>query len=71
MPQMSGTELAVQLIAARPSLKVLYMTGYSDEALLEHGIPAQETALLRKPFLPDALERSLRKLLEGSAAASA
>jgi two-component system cell cycle sensor histidine kinase/response regulator CckA len=71
MPQMSGAELAARLTATRPGLKILYMSGYSDEALLEHGIPAQETALLRKPFLPDALERTLRKLLEGRAAAGA
>jgi two-component system cell cycle sensor histidine kinase/response regulator CckA len=71
MPQMNGTELAAQLSAARPGLKILYMSGYSDEALLEHGIPAQEAALLKKPFLPDALDRSLRKLFEGSAAAGA
>lgn len=68
MPRMSGPEVAAQLLKARPGLKILYMTGYSEEALLEHGLPSQEVPLLRKPFVADVLERTLRQLLDSSAA---
>ena len=67
MPQMSGPELARWLTASRPGMKVLYMSGYTDDLLPE--IPTSEThvALLQKPFRLEALERKLRELMDHSA----
>jgi len=55
MPEMSGPELATQISRSRPDLTVLYVSGYSDHALLKHVAVEQGTAFLQKPFLPDAL----------------
>jgi CheY-like chemotaxis protein len=64
LPGMSGAELAVELRSSRPGAPILFISGYSDEAVhgaagLEHG-----TAFLGKPFSADALERTIRGLLE-------
>ena len=64
MPQMSGRELADQLKAARPDLKVLYMSGYTHDVIARHGVLDSETAFLQKPFTHDALGRKLRALLD-------
>ena len=50
MPGMSGRELATQLIGLRPEIKVLYMSGYTNELIDQHGILDRDTALLEKPF---------------------
>jgi PAS domain S-box-containing protein len=64
MPQMSGRELADQLKAARPDLKVLYMSGYTHDVIARHGVLDSETAFLQKPFTHDALGRKVRALLD-------
>jgi signal transduction histidine kinase len=63
MPQMSGPDVVRQLQEARPSLKVLYMSGYTDEAIMQHGILASGSAFLQKPFMPNTLARKVREVL--------
>jgi len=65
MPGISGSELAKQIEEFRPGLVVLYMSGYTNEAMLRHGIAESSLAFLQKPFTPLALARKVRKLLDG------
>ncbi len=64
MPEMSGPELARRLACMRPEMRVLYMSGYSDDALIRHGMLEQGTAFLQKPFTPDALAYKVREVLD-------
>ena len=71
MPGQSGRELATQLVAARPGIKVLYMSGYTEHAIAHHGIIESEAPLIDKPFTPEGLRQRVRELLdEGSARAT-
>jgi PAS domain S-box-containing protein len=64
MPEMGGSLLSARLQALHPNLKVLYMSGYTDDAVVRHGILHAETAFLQKPFSPDALARKVRDVLD-------
>jgi two-component system, cell cycle sensor histidine kinase and response regulator CckA len=64
MPKMSGDELAAQITAGRPAIKVLYMSGYTDNAVVNSGILEKEAAFLQKPFTPGALAHKVREVLE-------
>ena len=64
MPQMSGRELAERLKALRPLLKVLYISGYTDDMLAHHGVLESNVYLLQKPFAPDELAKKLREVLD-------
>jgi two-component system cell cycle sensor histidine kinase/response regulator CckA len=64
MPGMHGRELASRLLAARPELRVLYMSGYVDDALAEGGLERPGTAFLAKPFTPEQLAADVGTLLE-------
>jgi CheY-like chemotaxis protein len=68
MPQISGTELAKLLAPLHPETKVLYMSGYTENAAFRQSLLDPGTAVLQKPFTADALTRKLREVL-GSAAA--
>ena len=64
MPELSGPELAVTLTTERPDLRVLYMSGYTEEAVIQHGVTGKQVAFLRKPFMPEALARKVRTILD-------
>jgi two-component system cell cycle sensor histidine kinase/response regulator CckA len=63
LPKMSGRELAERLAAQRPGLLVLYMSGYTGDAIVHQGRLEPDTAFLQKPFAPDALLRQIREVL--------
>ena len=64
MPGISGYELSERLKSARPHMKVLYMSGYTDVGIVRHGLLKPGLAFLQKPFLPDALFAKVRDVLE-------
>ena len=59
MPEMNGRALAEELCAARPSLRVLYMSGYTDDDIVRRGMLGPGTGFLEKPFTPDSLARAV------------
>jgi signal transduction histidine kinase/DNA-binding response OmpR family regulator len=63
MPEMSGPDLASQIALVRPGMIVLFMSGYTDHALLRRGAIEQGTAFLQKPFLPESLLSKIDELL--------
>ena len=63
MPEMSGVELAERLRARDPALKVLYISGYPDDAIAQYGIPNAQGPFVQKPFTPDSLGRVVHEVL--------
>jgi two-component system cell cycle sensor histidine kinase/response regulator CckA len=64
MPGASGPELTRRLVERRPELKVIYMSGYTEEAIVQHGVLKPGIAFLHKPFTSEALGRKLRETLD-------
>lgn len=64
MPGTSGPELTRRLIERRPALKVIYMSGYSEDAIAHHGVLDTGIAFLHKPFTFETLERKIRGVLD-------
>ncbi len=67
MPRMSGPELSLRLRTRRPGVRVLFMSGYTDDALTRYPLKAGEP-FLQKPFTPESLASKLREVLDGSPA---
>lgn len=63
MPGMSGHELAVQMLRRWPQVKVLYMSGYTDEILGCYGVADPSLAFVEKSFAPESLRRKVREVL--------
>jgi CheY-like chemotaxis protein len=64
MPESEGAPLIERLMKTRPALRVLYMSGYADAAIVHHGVLAEGTPFLQKPFTPHALTRRVRGVLD-------
>jgi len=65
MPGMGGRQVAEELARRRPGLRVLYVSGYTDDAVIRHGVLHAETAFLQKPFTMAALANKVRRVLSG------
>ena len=65
MPGISGRELADRAKYIRPDMKILYMSGYTDQAVVHHGILESDAVLLQKPFTLSTLSAKLREILSG------
>ncbi len=64
MPQVGGREVAERMAAMRPNMKVLFMSGYTDDAVMRDGILDTEANFLQKPFTPSALAKKVREVLD-------
>ena len=71
MPGMSGPQLAESLKASEPALKVLFVTGYTDEAIVQHGVLQEGVQLINKPLRAHVLAKALRDILDDASVATA
>jgi PAS domain S-box-containing protein len=70
MPRMSGPDLAARLEDRLPGLKVLYTSGYTGAAIVEHGVLHEGLSFLQKPFTPSSLAAKVREVLDAPASSS-
>ena len=64
MPGIGGAELAHRLHPRRPATRVLFMSGYTDDVMVQRGVLAEDAALIQKPFSSDALLAKIREVLD-------
>jgi CheY-like chemotaxis protein len=64
MPGASGPQLTERLVEQRPALKVIYMSGYTEDAIVHHGILDPGIAFLHKPFTSETLAQKIREVLD-------
>ena len=64
MRRMSGRELAERLLKERPQMKILYMSGYTDDAVVRHGVFYSRVAFIQKPITPELLARKVREAID-------
>jgi two-component system cell cycle sensor histidine kinase/response regulator CckA len=64
MPGMSGSELVKRLTSLHPETKIVYMSGYTDNAIVHHGVLARGVNYIQKPFTMDGLTRKVRQVLD-------
>ena len=65
MPGLSGRALAAQFVQQQPAARVLYMSGYTDDRIVQQGILEGGVAFIQKPFTPTALLQKVRDVLDG------
>ena len=65
MPGMSGREVSLLLTTTRTTMRTLYMSGYTDESIVRHGMLEEGVQFLQKPFTAEGLARMVREVLEG------
>jgi len=64
MPEMSGTELAERLKQRSPGIRILYISGYTQDTIVKHGILDPTVHFLAKPFTADTLRQKVREVLD-------
>ncbi len=65
MPGMNGRELMNEVVSRRPGTRVLFMSGYTDDVIVYHGVNEPGTSFLQKPFSPDSLAQKVRSVIDG------
>jgi YesN/AraC family two-component response regulator len=66
MPEMGAGQLVDELVAVRPELKVLYISGYTDDEVMRRGITRSDAAFIHKPFTSEELMRKVREVLDST-----
>jgi FixJ family two-component response regulator len=64
MPGLSGSELAAKVVEGRPQIRVLFMSGYADTAVVHGGFLGKDAFFLQKPFTPSLLTKKVREVLD-------
>jgi len=70
MPGLSGRFLADQALSLQPDIEILYMSGYTDNAIVHHGVLDEGTNFIQKPFSPQALLQTIRQVLDNGVRSS-
>lgn len=66
MPHISGRQLAERMLERRPALKIIFMSGYTDDAIVHHGVLSSGLNFVQKPPIPATLLTKLREVLDGT-----